>query len=162
MENYRNSLADRQEIIPAAVNNTSWLASIDNEFQALVGFGACVAQGVIGITQMLTQSEISVAKIDAESRVAQSNIENSMKLQVSKVEAEAKIISSMMPLIHDEIKRLGGHIDKISTLLLDKFTATDLTKEQIQEKEKLERMMEQDQLQLDKLLQYAMTHNQTT
>lgn len=159
---YRNSSADMHEIIPATGNNPSWLAAVDNEFQALVGFGACVAQGVIGITQMLTQSEISVAKIDAEARVAQSNIENNLKLQVSKVEADAKIISSTMPLIHDEIKRLGGRIDRISTLLLDKFTATDLTREQIQEKEKLERMMEQDQIQLDKLLQYAMTHNQAS
>lgn len=160
MEEYRNSLADKSGNMPAALNQPSWLASVDNEFQALVGFGACVAQGVIGIAQMFAQSEIEVAKIDAESRIAQSQMENSLKLQASKVEADAKVISSAMPVIHDEIKRLGARIDKVNSLLLDKYTAIDLTQEQMRDKDKLEKMMEQDQLQLDKLLKCAMSNIQ--
>lgn len=135
MEEYGNSRTVKSGTMPIAVDNTSWLSSVDNELQALIGFGACVAQGAMGIAQIFAQSEVSVAKIDAD----------------------AKTTSSRMPLIHEEIKRLGARIDKFSLILLDKYAAPNLTSEQKREKEKLEEMIKKDQQQLDKLLQYAMT-----
>ncbi len=144
MEEYVNSSKARSGIEPVNINNPSWLASIDKDFQDLVGFGACVAQGVIELSRMFAQTEMTVAKIDAESRVVQSKI------------------TSVMPMIHEEVKRLGARIDRVSSLLLDKYTASDLTREQAKEKENLEKMMEQDQHKLDKLLQCAMANIQTS
>ena len=53
-----------------AVNQPYWLKSADSELQALLGFGACVAQSLMGMTQMFSQTDISVAKLDAEARMA--------------------------------------------------------------------------------------------
>lgn len=135
MEDFKNSSSPKSELQQVGFNNTSWLTSVENEMQAFLGFGVCVVQGAMGVAQMFAQSEISVAKIHAD----------------------AKTITSKMPLIHEEIKRLGTSIDKFCTLLLDKYSAPNLTSEQYKEKGKLEEMMKKDQMQLNNLLQYAMT-----
>lgn len=119
---------------PVAANYQTWLAPVDNDLQALMGFGTVVIQGIAGIAQMFAQSDVATAKINADSRVA----------------------SSKLPLIHEEIKRLGARIDKMSFLLFDKYSGSELTQSQMREKNSLEEMIRRDQAQLDRLLQYAM------
>ncbi len=53
-----NTSTQTKELQPINLESTSWLANIDNEFQALVGFGACVAQSVMGIAQSIGASNI--------------------------------------------------------------------------------------------------------
>ena len=119
---------------PYAVSKPGSFLPADDDLRALIGFGTTVIQGIAGICQMFTQSEVATAKIAADSRVA----------------------SSKLPLIQEEIKRLGARIDKMSFLLFEKYIGTELTQAQMQEKAQLEEMIKRDQAQLDKLLQYAM------
>ena len=42
-----NSSTQTKELQSIKLESTSWLANIDNDFQALVGFGAFVAQPFI-------------------------------------------------------------------------------------------------------------------
>lgn len=65
-----NSSVEAKELRPINLESTSWLTNIDNEFQALVGFGTCVAQSVMGIAQSIGQSDIMCAKINAETALA--------------------------------------------------------------------------------------------
>lgn len=145
-----------KKLQPINLENTSWLTNIDNEFQALVGFGACVAQSVIGMTQALGQSEIMCAKINAESALEKMKMENEGRLQTAMLEKESQIIASTMPIFQEEIKRLGARIDSLSAIILEKYSAIDLSQTQQKERDNLERLIEHNQKQLDELLHHVM------
>lgn len=151
-----NSLSKIKE--PKAINleSPSWLTNIDNEYQALVGFGASVAQCVIGITQAIGQSEIMCAKIDAETSLAKIKMENEGRLQTALLEKESQIIASTMPIFQEEIKRLGARIDSLSTIIIEKYSAIDLSQTQQKERDNLEKLIEYNQKQLDDLLHHVM------
>lgn len=151
------SLSDgTKKLQPINFENTSWLTNIDNEFQALVGFGAYVAQSVIGMTQALGQSEIMCAKINAEASLAKMKVENEGRLQTAMLEKESQIIASTMPIFQDEIKRLGARIDCLIAIILEKYSAIDLSQTQQKERDNLEKLIEQNQKQLDDLLHHVM------
>lgn len=145
-----------KKLQPINFENTSWLTNIDNEFQALVGFGACVAQSVIGMTQALGQSEIMCAKINAEASLAKMKVENEGRRQTAMLEKESQIIASTMPIFQEEIKRLGARIDSLSAILIEKYSAIDLSQTQQKERDNLERLIEHNQKQLDNLLHHVM------
>lgn len=151
-----NSLDGTKELQPTNVGNTSWLTNIDNEFQAIVGFGVCVAQSVMGIAQSIGQSEIMCAKINAETALAKTKVENEGRLQTAMLEKESQIIASTMPIFQEEIKRLGARIDSLSAILLDKYSAIDLSQTQQKERDNLEKLIESNQKQLDELLHHVM------
>lgn len=151
-----NSSDGIKKLQPTNLESTSWLTNIDNEFQALVGFGACVAQSVIGMAQTIGQSEVMCAKINAETALAKTKVENEGRLQTALLEKESQIIASTMPIFQDEIKRLGTRIDSLSTIILEKYSATDLSQTQQKERDNLEKLIEHNQKQLDNLLQHVM------
>lgn len=151
-----NSMAETKELQPINLENTSWLTNIDNEFQALVGFGTCVAQSVMGIAQAIGQSEIMCAKINAESALAKIKVENEGRLQTAMLEKESQIIASTMPIFQEEIKRLGARIDSLSAIIIDKYSAIDLSQTQQKERDNLEKLIENNQKQLDNLLHHVM------
>lgn len=151
-----NSSTETKELRPINLENTSWLTNIDNEFQALVGFGACVAQSVMGIAQSIGQSEIMCAKINAETALAKIKVENEGRLQTAMLEKESQIIASTMPIFQEEIKRLGARIDSLNAIILEKYSAIDLSQTQQKERDNLEKLIEHNQKQLDNLLQHVM------
>lgn len=151
-----NSLDGTTKLQPLNPESTSWLTNIDNEFQALVGFGACVAQSVIGMAQAIGQSEIMCAKINAETALAKMKVENEGRLQTAMLEKESQIIASTMPIFQEEIRRLGARIDSLSAIILEKYSAIDLSQTQQKERENLEKLIEQNQKQLDDLLHHIM------
>lgn len=146
-----NPLAGTKELQPINLESTSWLTNIDNEFQALVGFGAIVAQSVIGIAQTLGQSEIMCAKINAETALAKIKAENEGRLQTAMLEKESQIIASTMPIFQEEIKRLGERIDNLNAIIIEKYSAIDLSQTQKKERDNLEKLIECNQKQLDNL-----------
>lgn len=154
------SLAGTKELQAANPESTSWLTNIDNEFQALVGFGACVAQSVIGMAQTLGQSEVMCAKINAETALAKMKVENEGRLQTAMLEKESQIIASTMPIFQEEIKRLGAQINSLSTIILEKYSAIDLSPTQQKERDNLEQLIAHNQKQLDNLLQHVMAQSQ--
>lgn len=145
-----------KKLQPINLESSSWLTNIDNEFQALVGFGACVAQSVIGMTQALGQSEIMCAKINAESALEKMKMENEGRLQTAMLEKESQIIASTMPIFQEEIKRLGARIDRLSTIIIEKYSAIDLSQTQQKERDNLKKLIEHNQKQLDELLHHVM------
>ena len=151
-----NLLDVRKEMQPINLESTSLLKNIDNEFQALVGFGACFAQGIMGMAQIISQADIMCAKIEAETTIAKTKMENEGKLQVAMLEKESQIITSSMPIFQEEIKRLGTRIDSLNAILIEKYSAIDLSQTQQKERENIEKLIESNQKQLDDLLHYVM------
>ena len=151
-----NPLAGTVGLQSPTLESTSWLTNIDNEFKALVGFGACVAQSVIGMAQTFGQSEIMCAKINAENALAKMKVENEGKLQTAMLEKESQIIASTMPIFQEEIKRLGARIDSLSAIILEKYSAIDLSQTQQKERDNLEKLIEYNQKRLDDLLHHVM------
>lgn len=137
-----NSLDGTKKLQPINLESTSWLTNIDNKFQALVGFGACVAQSVIGMTQAIGQYQIMCAKINAETALAKMKVENEGRLQTAMLEKESQIVASAMPIFQEEIKRLGARIDSLSTIMLEKYSAIDLNQTQQKERDNLEKFIE--------------------
>lgn len=151
-----NSSVEAKELRPINLEGSPWLTNIDNEFQALIGFGACVAQSIIGMAQAIGQSEVMCAKINAETALAKMKVENESRLQTAMLEKESQIIASTMPILQEEIKRLGARIDSLSAIILEKYSATDLSQTQQKERDNLEKLIEHNQKQLDELLHHVM------
>lgn len=61
-----------------------------------------------------------------------------------------------MPIFQEEIKRLGARIDSLSAIILEKYSAIDLSQTQQKERDNLERLIEHNQKQLDDLLHHVM------
>ena len=152
-----NTSTETKELQPIKLESTSWLANIDNEFQALVGFGAFVAQSVMGIAQSISQSEILCARINAETDLAKMKMENEGRLKAAMLEKESQVIASTMPIFQEEIKRLGARIDSLSSIILEKYSAIDLSQTQQKERDNLEKLIEHNQKQLDNLLHHVMS-----
>ncbi len=152
-----NTSTQTKELQPINLESTSWLANIDNEFQALIGFGACVAQSVMGIAQSIGQSEVMCARINAETALAKMKMENEGRLKAAMLEKESQIIASTMPIFQEEIKRLGARIDSLNAIILEKYSAIDLSQTQQKERDNLEKLIEHNQKQLDNLLHHVMS-----
>ena len=152
-----NTSTQTKELQPINLESTSWLKNIDNDFQALVGFGACVAQSVMGIAQSISQSEIMCARINAETTLAKMKMENEGRLKAAMLEKESQVIASTMPIFQEEIKRLGVRIDSLSSIILEKYSAIDLSQTQQKERDNLEKLIEHNQKQLDNLLHHVMS-----
>lgn len=96
------------------------------------------------------------AKINAEAALEKMKVENEGRLQTAMLEKESQIIASTMPIFQEEIKRLGARIDSLSAIILEKYSAIDLSQTQQKERENLEKLIEQNQKQLDELLHHIM------
>lgn len=83
-------------------------------------------------------------------------MENEGRLQTAVLEKESQIIASTMPIFQEEIKRLGARIDNLSAIILDKYSAIDLSQTQQKERDNLEKLIKHNQKQLDELLHHVM------
>ena len=83
-------------------------------------------------------------------------MENEGRLQTAVLEKESQIIASTMPIFQEDIKRLGARIDNLSAIILDKYSAIDLSQTQQKERDNLEKLIEHNQKQLDELLHHVM------
>ncbi len=104
----------------------------------------------------LGQSEIMCAKINAETALAKIKAENEGRLQTAMLEKESQIIASTMPIFQEEIKRLGERIDNLNAIIIEKYSAIDLSQTQKKERDNLEKLIECNQKQLDNLLHHVM------
>lgn len=83
-------------------------------------------------------------------------MENEGRLQTAVLEKESQIIASTMPIFQEEIKRLGARIDNLSAIILDKYSAIDLSQTQQKERDNLEKLIEYNQKRLADLLHHVM------
>lgn len=116
-----------------------------------------MAQSVMGIAQSIGQSEVMCARINAETALAKMKMENEGRLKAAMLEKESQIIASTMPIFQEEIKRLGARIDSLNAIILEKYSAIDLSQTQQKERDNLEKLIEHNQKQLDNLLHHVMS-----
>ena len=90
--------------------------------------------------------------------MAKIKVENEGRLQTAMLEKESQITASTMPIFQEEIKRLGARIDSLNAIILEKYSAIDLSQTQQKERDNLEKLIENNQKQLDALLHYVMTN----
>ena len=96
------------------------------------------------------------AKINSETTLAKMKVENEGRLQTAMLEKESQIIASTMPIFQEEIKRLGTRIDSLNAIMLEKYSAIDLSQTQQKERDNLEKLIDYNQKQLDNLLHHVM------
>ena len=96
------------------------------------------------------------AKINSETTLAKMKGENEGRLQTAMLEKESQIIASTMPIFQEEIKRLGTRIDSLNAIMLEKYSAIDLSQTQQKERDNLEKLIDYNQKQLDNLLHHVM------
>lgn len=71
-----------------------------------------------------------VCKDKCGNHSGKTKVENEGRLQTALLEKESQIISSTMLIFQDEIKRLGARIDSLNTIILEKYSATELSQTQ--------------------------------